>query len=116
MKRTVLLVSVFVFGSLATAQAENDWLLGTWWYADADGEIVEGDDKDGMRFSADGSVDMIDGSGEAYLSCSYSASDRLLVNCEIRGKPRQLVFRIDGDRTRLANVEDEDEGYYRRDD
>ncbi len=114
MKRIVLLVSFLFAGSLAMAQSDSDWLLGTWWYAEATGEILEGDDKDGLRFSADGSVDLIDGSGEAYLSCSYTAGDRLLVNCEIRGKPRQLVFRIDGNRTRLANVEDEDEGYYRR--
>lgn len=116
MKRMVVLVSLLLCGPLASAQADNDWLLGTWWYAESSGEILEGDDKDGMRFAADGSVDLIDGAGEAYLSCSYTTGDRLLVNCEIRGKPRQLVFRVDADRTRLANVEDEDEGYYRRED
>lgn len=116
MTRSILTLFFLMFGSLSVAQTGNDWLLGTWWYAAADGEIVQGEEKDGMRFAADGSVDLIDGSGEAYLSCRYTLGDRLLVDCEIRGKPRRLTFRIDGDRTRLANVEDDDDGHYRRED
>lgn len=109
-----LLAGLIVFCPVAIAQTAGDWIIGTWWYADASGEIVEGDDKDGMVFSSDGSVKLVDGTGEPYLTCRYVTGTDVRVNCEIRGQLRLMTFRIDGARSRLANVEDEDEGYYRQ--
>ncbi len=102
--------------SWSSAKASNDWILGTWWYADSSGRIIEGEDKDGMRFARDGSVTLVYGSGKAYLTCQYSipTNAELIVDCIVRGEKRRLAFVIDPDRKQLANVEDRDKGFYMR--
>ena len=107
-----------LFAAGATAQTAKDsrWLLGTWWYADSSNLIVEGEDKDGMQFRSDGSVDLIYGSGKAYLSCTYTDrfTGKIRIDCIVRNEPRALIFVISPDRTRLARVGDVDKGFYRR--
>jgi len=109
----VLLILTFA-GNAATAA--NDWILGAWWYAHSNGEIMEGDDKDGMVFKADGTVDLVDENAKPWLNCTYSFPTAIQINldCLVRGKPRQLKFLINEDRTQIANVEDTDNGSYRR--
>ncbi|MDJ0711672.1 MAG: hypothetical protein QNJ14_14875 [Woeseiaceae bacterium] len=99
-----------------SAVASDDWIYGTWWYADSSGRIVEGKDKDGMRFASDGTVDLIYGSGKTYLTCRYAVvtDAQLNVDCIVRGEERRLKFVIDSDQQRLAAVEDKDNGFYRR--
>ena len=98
------------------AAAGEEWLYGTWWYAHADGQFLEGDDKDGMVFMADGTVDLVDENAKPWLSCTYylRTAFQLNLNCLYRGKPRQLKFLVNEDRTQIANVEDTDKGFYRR--
>lgn len=92
------------------------WLHGNWWYSDAQGNIVEGQDKDGMVFHPNGAVDLVYGSGKAWANCVYTTLvDReVRVKCEIRGKPQELIFIIRNDRTRLASVDDKEGGGYVR--
>ena len=113
---TVLISVLSVAEVYAQTSHDNAWLLGTWWYADSSGRIVEGEDKDGLRFRSNGTVDLVYGSGKAYLSCTYTDgfAGKLRIDCIVRDQPRALIFLVDAERTRLANVEDIDKGFYRR--
>ena len=113
------LIGVLLAGlvlSCSSAAADYDWLYGTWWYAHADGQILEGEDRDGMVFKPDGTVDLVDENAKPWLSCTYSFRTAIQINldCLVRGKPRQVKFLLNEDRTRIANVEDTDNGFYRR--
>lgn len=112
--RARLLVSLLFICSAAAA--DNNWLYGTWWYASADGQYLEGDDKDGMVFKPDGTVDLVDENAKPWLTCSYHFRTAIQINldCVWRERPRQLRFLINEDRTQIANVEDTDNGFYRR--
>ena len=114
MLRTLVLLSIVAWS--ATVAAE-DWIHGTWWYADSSGRVIEGEDKDGMRFAQEGTVDLIYGSGNAYLTCKYAlvTEAQLDLDCIVNGKKRRLRFVIDPSHRQLANVEDTDNGFYRRD-
>ena len=109
-------IALLLMLTWSLANASDDWLYGTWWYADSTGRVVEGEDKDGMRFAPDGIVNLIYGSGNAYLSCQYSVvtDAQLNVDCIVRGKKRRLKFVIDTSRNLLANIEDTDNGFYTR--
>jgi len=105
--------------SLAQAPAgvqDETWLHGTWWYATADGDILEGKDKDGMVLKPDGTVDLVNESGQPYLRCTYiySSNKVLRVDCIVSGQRRALRFLVDATRTRLSGVEDPDKGFYTR--
>lgn len=102
--------------SWSSASASDDWIYGTWWYADSSGRIVEGKDKDGMRFTRDGIVSLIYGSGKVYLTCQFSVvtDAQLDVECIVRGQKRRLKFVIDPSHGQLANIEDTDNGFYTR--
>lgn len=118
MSRFSIIAMVAVLSLAAEAQTTTDdaWLLGTWWYAGSNGVIVEGDRKDGMVFKSGNAVDLIQGSGRAYLSCSYRLHSRrdLVVSCVVRDQRRDVIFEINDSRTRLASDEDTDHGFYRR--
>lgn len=109
------LLTILVLVGTGAASAEI-WLYGTWWYAHADGQYLEGEDKDGMVFKADGTVDLVDENAQPWLSCTYQlrTASQLRLECVYRGKSRQLKFLINEDRTQIANVEDTDHGFYRR--
>lgn len=96
--------------------ADNSWLYGTWWYAHATGDILLGEDKDGMVFKPGGAVDLIDENAKPWLSCHYNVVTRnqIILDCIVRGKPRQLRFTVNDERTRIANDADTDNGFYRR--
>ena len=112
---------IWILGWLATpsvAMGSDDsrWLLGTWWYANSAGQIIEGKDKDGMLFRSDGTVDLIDESANPYLNCTFTDRfpGKIRIDCIVRNEPRALIFVIAADRTRLARVGDVDKGFYRR--
>lgn len=109
-----MLLGLVVLGT--SALADNDWVYGTWWYAHANGQILEGDDKDGMIFRRDGTVDLIDENAKTWLTCHYRFQTAIQINldCTVRGESRQLRFLVNADRSRLAGVEDTDNGFYRR--
>jgi len=111
---TLLLTGLALMAT--SALAENDWVYGTWWYAHASGDLMEGDDKDGMVFKPDGTVDLVDENAKPWLTCTYEFRTAIQINldCLVRGKSRQLKFLINEDRSRIANVEDTDNGFYRR--
>lgn len=94
--------------------ADASWVHGTWWYANSSGQIITGSDKDGMLFRPDGTVDLVDGSRSRYLSCVYTdlVDREIRVKCEVRGKAKELVFLIKDNHSKLANVDDPDDGYY----
>ena len=118
MLRIVVLIGVLAgaCSTSNTAAADIEWLYGTWWYANSDGQLLEGEDKDGMVFKRDGTVDLIDENAKPWLTCTYVFRTAIQINldCLYRGKSRQLRFLINEDRTRIANVEDTDNGFYRR--
>ena len=112
-----LAVAVAFLLPLTAVHAENDWLHdGTWWYADSAGQIVEGDQKDGMVFRRDGTVDLVYGNGKVWLNCGYTFRTEIQINlnCIVRGEARKVMLVVSEDRTRIANVEDVDDGFYRR--
>lgn len=117
MKSFALIVAgIACLATSASLGAETSWIHGTWWYADAGGNVLEGDDKDGMVFRSDGTVDLVDQSGTPYLNCVYSNGVpwELSVKCLVRGEVRELLFRIGKDRDKLANTRDTDGGAYVR--
>lgn len=110
----ILLTLLLIAG--AGAAADDGWIYGTWWYAHADGQYLEGPDKDGMVFRRDGTVDLVDENAKPWLTCTWELRTAVQVNldCQVRGKSRQLRFLINEDRSQIANVEDTDNGFYRR--
>lgn len=123
MKVRKWLIIPAIFGSLGyytinnyVFAADTSWLHGTWWYADAKGNIIEGKDKDGMLFQPNGTVDLIYGSGKPYLHCAYTAqvADEVQVKCEVRGKSKEMTFRVNKEHSKIANVDDKDGGGYVR--
>lgn len=100
----------------AETSDDNAWLQGTWWYAASNGSIVEGSRKDGMVFKSDRTVDLINASRKPYRTCSYRlrSSRVLLLGCMVNGQRRDALFNVSSDRTRLANSQDTDYGFYRR--
>ena len=109
-----LVLVLYLSGPLALA--DNSWVLGTWWYAHADGSFLEGDDRDGMVFRTNGTVDLIDENAKTWLTCRYAFKTAIQINlaCMWRGKSREMRFLINEDRTQIANVEDTDNGFYKR--
>ena len=100
----------------AQGAADNAWVYGTWWYAHADGSFMEGEDRDGMVFKPDGTVDLVDENAKPWLTCRYAFRTAIQINleCQFRGKFRELRFLINENRTQIANVEDTDNGFYKR--
>ena len=110
---TLLLACLACAGA---ALADTQWLYGTWWYAHADGQFLEGEDRDGMVFKRDGTVDLVDENARTWLTCTWELRTAIQINldCQVRGKSRQMRFLINEDRSQIANVEDTDNGFYRR--
>lgn len=112
----LLLLTNFAGAQESQSAVDNDWLIGTWWYANSTGRVIEDEDKDGMVFDRDGSVALVYGSGNPYLRCEYRTPGDadLLVECRVREQTKTFKFAINRDRTRLSNVDDSDRGFYVR--
>lgn len=113
----VLAFAASIFAKTHAADADQSWLIGdTWWYAHSDGQILEGEDKDGMVFKSNGNVDLVNEVGKAYLTCSYTdrVPGQIRITCIVRGELRRLGFIINADKTHLAGIEDTDHGFYTR--
>ena len=112
----LVLVSAACLAAAGPLRADDSWIHGIWWYADADGLVFEGDDKDGMVFKPDGSVDLVDEFRRPYLNCVYSNGIpwELSVKCVVRGEVKELTFRVGDDRDKLSAMADPDGGGYVR--
>lgn len=118
LKNIIILAAILLGGYYIALKyllpVDEQWLHGTWSYANSNGQIVTGKNKDGMHFHANGTVDLIDGKSKPYLHCVYTAlvDKEVRMQCTVRGKQREMIFIIGQNKNSLANIDDPDKGAY----
>ena len=76
----------------------QDWVHGKWKYFDQGGKEI-----DYMVFHPNGVVDLENEKGK-YFTCVYVTwGETLKMECEVKGKKKELVYDVSGDKRTLSN-------------
>jgi hypothetical protein len=100
MKKFIVAISIAFFLFPVKILAQELQLSGKWQMTyDPDGPVVE----DWMVFDNRGMVKLGDGQG-VYLACVYDGdSGSVLLVCDVRGKQKELAFKVRDDFRELVN-------------